>query len=76
MSSLSKNERKELSYLNAKNDIRDFIDKNGYSNIIRYMLDKLDVIDDISNTQSIELFKLISHLESALDSYERLQEYV
>lgn len=76
MSSLSKHERKEISYLNARNDIRDFVDKNGYSNIIRYMIDKLDVIDDLNNTQSMELFKLISHLESALNSYERLQEYV
>ena len=76
MSSLSKDEKKEIKYLNARNDIRDFVDKNGYSNIIRYMLDQLDVIDDLNNTQSMELFKLISYLESALNSYERLQEYV
>ena len=76
MSSLSKDEKKEIKYLNARNDIRDFVDKNGYSNIIRYMLDQLDVIDDLNNTQSMELFNLISYLESALNSYERLQEYV
>ena len=76
MGSLSKDEKKEIKYLNARNDIRDFVDKNGYSNIIRYMLDQLDVIDDLNNTQSMELFKLISYLESALNSYERLQEYV
>ena len=76
MSSLSKDEKKEIKYLNARNDIREFVDKNGYSNIIRYMLDQLDVIDDLNNTQSMELFKLISYLESALNSYERLQEHV
>jgi hypothetical protein len=76
MPSLSKNERKEINYLNTRNDIRDFVDKNGYSNIIRYMIDQLDIIDDLNNTQSMELFKLISSLESALKSYERLQEYV
>lgn len=76
MPSLSKNERKEINYLNTRNDIRDFVDKNGYSNIIRYMIDQLDIIDDLNNTQSMELFKLISSLERALKSYERLQEYV
>ena len=76
MASLSKDEKKQINYLNARNDIRNFVDKKGYSNIIRYMIDQLDVIDDLNNTQSIELFKLISHLESALTSYERLQEYV
>ena len=59
MPNLSKNERKEINYLNTRNDIRDFVDKNGYSNIIRYMIDQLDVIDDLNNTQSMELFKLI-----------------
>lgn len=76
MTELSAEDRKELSYLNFKNDVRQLVDKVGYSNIIKYMIEQFDTIDDISNTQSIELFKLISYLESALGSYERLKKYV
>ena len=76
MTELSAEDRKELSYLNFKNDIRQLVDKVGYSNIIKYMIEQFDTIDDISNTQSIELFKLISYLESALGSTERLKKYV
>ena len=73
MPRLSKKEKQELEYLNAKNSIREFSDTVGYHNILRYMIDQLDIIDDVSNTQSIELFKLISSLETALQSYERLK---
>lgn len=76
MSELSAEDREELSYLNFKHDVRQLVDKAGYSNIIKYMIEQFDTIDDISNTQSIELFKLISYLESALGSYERLKKYV
>ena len=76
MSKLSKTDKQELQYLEIRNDVRDFIDKVGYNSILRYMMEQLDDIEDISNTQSIELFKLISNLESALKSHQRLQEYV
>ena len=76
MPKLSKQDKQDLQYLNVKHDVRDFVNKIGYQNILRYMIEQLDNIEDISNTQSIELFKLISNLESALQSHQRLQEYV
>ena len=76
MSHISKEDKKEIEYLNVRNDVKDFVDKIGYHFILRYMIEQLDNIEDISNTQSIELFKLISNLESALQSHQRLEEYV
>tara|TARA_R100000005_G_C4924921_1_gene156502 strand:- start:300 stop:539 length:240 start_codon:yes stop_codon:yes gene_type:complete len=73
MSKLSDKEREELNYLNIKNEIRDFTKKVDYAYIIRYMIEEFDTIDDINNTQSMELFKLISNLELGLQSYERLK---
>ena len=73
MSKLSDKDRKELEYLNVKNDIKDFAEQVGYNNIIKHMIDQFDTIQDITNTQSIELFKLITCLQDALDSYERLK---
>ena len=60
MSKLSDNDRKELEYLNVKNQIKDFASQVGYNNIIKHMLDQFDTIEDITNTQSMELFKLIT----------------
>ena len=76
MPKLSKQDKQDLQYLNVKNDVREFVDKIGYQDILRYMIEQLDNIEDISNTQSIELFKLISSPESALQSYQRLKQYV
>ena len=70
---LSKKDKKEIEYLNLKNNIKDFANEVGYSNIIRHMIDQFDTIEDITNTQSMELFKLISCLQDALKSYERLK---
>ena len=76
MPKLSKQDKQDLQYLNVKHDIRDFVNKVGYQNILMYMIEQLDNIEDITNTQSIELFKLISSLESALQSHQRLRQYV
>lgn len=76
MSHISKKGKQEVEYLNIRNDVKDFVDEVGYYFILRYMIEQLDNIEDISNTQSIELFKLISNLESALESHQRLEEYV
>ena len=73
MSKLSDKDRKELEYLNVKNDIKDFAEQVGYNNIIKHMIDQFDTVEDITNTQSIELFKLITCLQDALESYERLK---
>ena len=76
MPKLSKEDKQDLQYLNVKNDVREFVNKIGHQDILRYMIEQLDNIEDISNTQSIELFKLISSLESALQSHQRLKQYV
>ena len=76
MSHISKEDIKEVEYVIVRNDVKDCVDKIGYHFILRYMIEQLDNIEDISNTQSIELFKLISNLESALQSHQRLEEYV
>ena len=68
-----KNIKKEVNYLEQKEDIRTLLDKVGYENIFRYMVEDLDHIDNISNTQSIYLFEIISILEKALEIYPRLK---
>mgnify|MGYP003118197755 CR=1 FL=1 len=73
MSKMSEEDREEVKYLNVRNSIRNFLEEVDYDHIIRYMIDDLDTIEDINNTQSMELFKLISNLEIALQSYKRLK---
>ena len=72
MSEISNKDRAELNYLNARNDIADFVDKIGYQNILRHMMEDLDHIDDINNTKSMYLFQVISSLEKVLEVYPRL----
>ncbi len=77
ISQTSKNKRKkEIEYISLKHKITEFCKENGYDNVIRSMLENFDQIDDLTNTQSVELFSLIRSLESALTSYSRLQKYV
>ena len=73
MSKLSKKDRAELSYLNVRNDIEELVDKVGYENILKHMIEHLDHIDDINNTQSMYLFQIISSLEKVLEVYPRLE---
>tara|TARA_R100000278_G_scaffold8165_1_gene10321 strand:- start:2 stop:229 length:228 start_codon:yes stop_codon:yes gene_type:complete len=73
MPKLSDKDKQELEYLNVKNDIRDFTNKIGYEKIIQYMIEDLDHIDDINNTQSMYLFQIISALEKVLEVYPRLK---
>lgn len=70
---MSEEDREEVKYLNVRNSIKNFLEEVDYDHIIRYMIDDLDTIEDINNTQSMELFKLISNLEIALQSYKRLK---
>ena len=72
MSRLSDKDRAELSYLNVRNDIEELVDRVGYENILKHMIDHLDHIDDINNTKSIYLFQVISSLEKVLEVYPRL----
>ena len=66
--------KKEVTYLQNKEDIKSFFEAVGYENILRYMVEDLDTIDDIGNTQSMYLFQLISSLETALEIYPRLKD--
>ena len=70
---MSEEDREEVKYLNVRKSIKNFLEEVDYDHIIRYMIDDLDTIEDINNTQSMELFKLISNLEIALQSYKRLK---
>jgi len=72
MSRLSDKDRAELSYLNVRNDIEELVDRVGYENILKHMIEHLDHIDDINNTQSMYLFQIISSLEKVLEVYPRL----
>lgn len=65
--------KKEVRYLKAKTEIKSFMDSVDYEHILRYMVEDLDSIDDVNNTQSMYLFQLISALENALEIYPRLK---
>jgi len=73
MSRLSDRDRAELDYLNVRNDIEELVDRVGYENILKHMIEKLDHIDDLNNTQSMYLFQIISSLEKVLEVYPRLE---
>ena len=66
--------KKEVSYLEHKETIKSLIESVGYESILRYMLEDLDTIDDINNTQSMHLFQVISAIENALEIYPRLKD--
>lgn len=68
-----KNIKKEVTYLENKEHIRNLLEQVGYENVFRYMVEDLDHIDDINNTQSIYLFEIISILEKVLEIYPRLK---
>jgi len=73
MLSTKKKKKKEILYLENKEKIRSLIESVGYDSVLRYMIDELDTIEDISNTQSMYLFQLISSLETALENYPRVK---
>lgn len=64
--------KKEVQYLEKKTNIKKLFESMGYENILRYMIEDLDSIEDINNTQSIYLFQIISALENALEIYPRI----
>jgi hypothetical protein len=65
--------KKEVTYLEQKESIKTFLQEVGYENMFRYMIEDLDHIDDVNNTQSIYLFQIISSLEKVLEIYPRLK---
>lgn len=64
--------KKEVRYLEDKESIRTLVKSVGYENILRYMVEDLDRIEDVNNTQSMYLFQLLSLLEQAVEIYPRL----
>lgn len=66
--------KKELSYLEKKQEIKRKLNSIGYENALRYIIEDLDSIENINKTQSIYLFELISCLEKALQIYPRLKK--
>lgn len=64
--------KKENRYLNHKESIRQFLSEHHWSDIIRNMIEDLDSIDDLNNSQSIEMFKLVSCLQDAINAYDRI----
>lgn len=67
-----KNLKQETRYLADKEEISKFLQSFDWQSIFRVMIDKLDNIDDLTQSQNIEMFKLISSLEDASQSYPRL----
>ena len=74
VSEKKQNIKKEVKYLEDKEKIKSLIDSLGYENIIRYMMEEVDHIDDLTNTQSVYMFELLSHLEKILEIYPRLKD--
>jgi len=65
--------KKEVKYLEDKEKIKCLVDSLGYESIIRYMMEEVDHIDDLTNTQSVYMFELLSHLEKVLEIYPRIK---
>jgi len=64
--------KQETKYLAEKEEINKFLQSFDWQSIFRVMLDKLDRIDNLSHSQNMEMFRLISSLEDASQSYPRL----
>ena len=65
--------KKEVKYLEDKESIKSLVKNVGYESILRHMIEDLDHIDDVNNTQSMYLFEIISLLEKTLEIYPRLK---
>ena len=65
--------KKEVKYLEDKESIKSLVENVGYESILRHMVEDLDHIDDVNNTQSMYLFEIISLLEKTLEIYPRLK---
>ena len=68
---MSKN-KSEIRYLHNKDSIKQILTQYHWSDIYQAMIDSLDSIDDLNVSQSIEMFRLVSMLQDAIISYERV----
>lgn len=64
--------KQETNYLANKLKIKQFLVDISFADILRYVVEDLDRIDDLTVSQNIEMFKLVSSLEDALKAYSRL----
>lgn len=71
-----KKAKQETRYLENRNAIKVFLEQQNWQDVLRYMVENLDSIDDINNSQSIEMFKLVTSLEDALLSHSRIFDNV
>lgn len=65
--------KQEVVYLEKKPKIKKVLGSLGYENVIRHILEDLDNIQDINNTQSVYLFEAISSLERVLEILPRIK---
>ena len=65
--------RKEVQYLESKEAIKSLVDSIGYESILRHMAEELDHIDNLTNTQSVYVFELLSHLDKMLEIYPMIK---
>lgn len=65
--------KQEVLYLEKKPKIKKVLGSLGYENVLRHILEDLDNIQDINNTQSIHLFEVISLLERILEILPRIR---
>lgn len=64
--------KKETLYLEQKEKIKKFLHETDIDNIIRCIIEKLDGMNDLTMTQNVEMFKLVSSLEDAQHSYNKI----
>jgi hypothetical protein len=64
--------KKETLYLEQKEKIKKFLQENDTSNVIRCIIENLDSILDLTLTQNVEMFRLVSSLEDAQHSYNKI----
>lgn len=74
MSVIEKKKRnKEISYLEHKKLISSTLKKTGYENVLRYMIEELENMEEVTTTQSVCLFQILSALEEVLEKYPRIK---
>lgn len=65
-----------IRYLHNKDSIKQILTQYHWSDIYQAMIDNLDSIDDLNVSQSVEMFRLVSMLQDAIISYERVANNV
>jgi hypothetical protein len=64
--------KKETLYLEQKEKIKKFLHDNNIDHVIRCIIENLDSVHDLTISQNVEMFKLVSSLEDAQHSYNKI----